>query len=106
MPSAYNLSVDRGGQSQNLLVLSDENLMTVTKDAHRLLRKYNLLNPNEVNTVWKRFKNLFNFPSMKERVGFVLENDLIEDLIRGVEYAKSSLDLALSIALLKGTESR
>ncbi|KAE8446689.1 hypothetical protein EG329_011733 [Mollisiaceae sp. DMI_Dod_QoI] len=106
MPSSHILTVNRGGQSQNLLQFSSENLMTVTQRADDLLQMYKFLNPNEAKTAKKQFKSFFNFRFMKEGVGFVLENDRIEDLTRGVEYAKSALELALSIALLTRTESR
>jgi hypothetical protein len=77
--------VDRGGKYQNLLELSNENLMNITQDAHHLLKRYDFLNPNKVNIVKKQFKSFFNFHFMKGRVVIVLGNDLIEDLIRGVD---------------------
>jgi hypothetical protein len=110
IPSLSCLRVDIGDQSKGLLEFSNAKLDTALKDAMDLLRRFKYLechkleNPKRLGL--KRFKALVDLLHRGwDRVGLILKNDLIQELIRVVEYAKSSLQLALSTAMLSQVDS-
>ncbi|KAM0433394.1 hypothetical protein ACHAPT_004272 [Fusarium lateritium] len=85
------VAVDVDGQQQQLMALCNTNVKKVTKDARTLLKGFEKITARQL---WKR---------LWHQLRFAVDQDRIQDLLRTVECAKSTLLLTISIAGLKTT---